>query len=199
MALPEVDRSLAGFLMQRRLGRPHVTLKLATSLDGCIAMADGTSRWITGEAARAHTHAMRARADAILVGGGTLRSDAPKLDVRLAGLAPRSPERWVLTRGDAPAGWHALAAPERIAGMEGVQYLFVEGGAQAAAAFLAANLVDRLLLYRAPILIGGGKPGIADISLASLAEAHGRWCQVDRRQLGSDTLEVYEAVPCSPE
>jgi len=198
-ASPAAGASLAGYLMQRRQGRPHVTLKLATSLDGAIAMADGTSRWITGEAARAHTHAMRARADAILVGGGTLRADAPRLDVRLAGLEQHSPERWVLTRGAAPQGWHALAAPERIADMAEVQYLFVEGGAQTAAAFLAAGLVDRLLLYRAPILIGGGLPCIADIGLASLAEAHGRWRLADRRQLGSDTLEVYEAVPCSPE
>jgi diaminohydroxyphosphoribosylaminopyrimidine deaminase/5-amino-6-(5-phosphoribosylamino)uracil reductase len=80
-----------------------------------------------------------------------------------------------------------------------VQYLFVEGGARAAASFLAADLVDRLLLYRAPIVIGGGKPVIGDIGLAALAEAHGRWSPADRRQLGKDMLEVYERSPCSPE
>jgi diaminohydroxyphosphoribosylaminopyrimidine deaminase/5-amino-6-(5-phosphoribosylamino)uracil reductase len=197
LASPAAEASLAGYLIQRRHGRPHVTLKLATSLDGCIAAADGESRWITGEAARTHTHAMRARADAILVGGGTLRTDAPRLDVRLPGLESRSPDRWVLTRGEAPAGWRALSAPERIADMAQVQYLFVEGGAKTAAAFLAAGLVDRLLLYRAPIVIGGGMPCIGDIGLAALAEAHGRWHLTDRRQLGSDILEVYEAVPCS--
>lgn len=189
----EAEESLAGYMMLRRHGRPHVTLKLATSLDGCIALADGASRWITGEAARAHTHAMRARADAILVGGGTLRADRPRLDVRLAGLEDRSPDRWVLTHGTAPDGWRALPAPEAIGTMADVQYLFVEGGAQTAAAFLRAGLVDRLLLYRAPILIGGGLPGIGGIGLTALDEAHGRWRLDDRRRLGSDTLEVYSA------
>jgi diaminohydroxyphosphoribosylaminopyrimidine deaminase/5-amino-6-(5-phosphoribosylamino)uracil reductase len=186
------ERSLEGYLMQRRAGRPHVTLKLAMSLDGCIAMADGTSQWITGEAARAHVHAERARADAILVGGGTLRADNPRLDVRIPGLESRSPARWVLTRGQAPDGWHALPSPEALERMEEAQYLFVEGGAGTAAAFLAADRVDRLLLYRAPVLIGGGLPAIGPIGLGSLAEAHGRWRCADRRQLGSDTLEVYD-------
>lgn len=196
---PEAEASLSGYLMLRRHGRPEVTLKLATSLDGCIALADGESRWITGEPARAHCHAMRAKADAILVGGGTLRADAPRLDVRLPGLGDRSPERWVLTRGNAPDGWRALRSPNDIRAMVDVQYLFVEGGADTAAAFLAAGLVDRLLIYRAPIVIGGGKPCIGDIGLASLAEAHGQWRMTDRRQLGSDTVEHYERIPCSPE
>lgn len=194
---PEAEAGLAGYLMLRRHGRPEVTLKLATSLDGCIALANGESRWITGEAARAHCHAMRAKADAILVGGGTLRADAPRLDVRLPGLESRSPERWVLTRGQAPAGWRALASPQAIAGMGDVQYLFVEGGAQTASAFLAAGFVDRLLIYRAPIVIGGGKACIGDIGLASLAQAHGQWRLAERRQLGSDTLDVYSRIPCS--
>ena len=74
---PAAETSLAGYLSQRRKGRPHVTLKLALSLDGCIALASGASQWITGPEARAHGHLERARADAILVGGGTLRTDAP--------------------------------------------------------------------------------------------------------------------------
>ncbi|MCK9540857.1 MAG: bifunctional diaminohydroxyphosphoribosylaminopyrimidine deaminase/5-amino-6-(5-phosphoribosylamino)uracil reductase RibD [Novosphingobium sp.] len=191
-------QSLSGYLCARTQGRPDVTLKLALSLDGCIALASGESQWITGEAARAHCHAMRARADAILVGGGTFRADSPRLDVRLPGLEDRSPERWVLTRGKAPEGWRALPSPQAIHGMDGVQYLFVEGGAQTASAFLAAGLVDRLLIYRAPVLIGGGLPGVADIGLARLADAHGQWRMTDRRRLGSDTLEVYERIPCSP-
>ncbi|MFC0685503.1 bifunctional diaminohydroxyphosphoribosylaminopyrimidine deaminase/5-amino-6-(5-phosphoribosylamino)uracil reductase RibD [Novosphingobium clariflavum] len=191
-------RSLSGYLVSRRLGRPEVTLKLALSLDGCMAMANGESQWITGPEARAHTHAMRARADAILVGGGTLRTDNPRLDVRLPGLAARSPERWVLTRGAAPDGWRALPSPEAIGAMEGVQYLFIEGGAVTATAFLAAGLVDRLLLYRAPILVGG-RPALGDYGLARLADAHGRWSLTERRRLGSDTLEVYESSLCSPE
>jgi diaminohydroxyphosphoribosylaminopyrimidine deaminase/5-amino-6-(5-phosphoribosylamino)uracil reductase len=199
VASPAAARSLKGYLLRRRERRPHVTLKLALSLDGAIALASGESRWITGEAARAHTHAMRAQADAILVGGETLRTDAPRLDVRLPGLEGRSPKRWVLTRDTAPEGWRALPSPQAIVGDDSeAQYLFVEGGASAAAAFLAADLVDRLLIYRAPIIVGGGRPGIADIGLASLADAHGRWRFTERRQLGSDTLEVYTRNPCSP-
>ncbi|HEX8642849.1 MAG TPA: bifunctional diaminohydroxyphosphoribosylaminopyrimidine deaminase/5-amino-6-(5-phosphoribosylamino)uracil reductase RibD [Allosphingosinicella sp.] len=190
----EAERSLAGFLSRIRRGRPFVTLKLAMSLDGGIALASGESRWITGEEARAHAHVERARADMILVGRGTLDADSPRLDVRIEGLEERSPARAVLTRGDAPAGWTRLAAPERITGLAGVNDLLVEGGAKTAAAFLRADLVDRLLLYRAPILIGGGKPAIGDIGLGSLAGAHGRWRRFDRRQLGEDTLEVFERV-----
>lgn len=183
--------SLSGFLSRQRLGRPWVTLKLATSLDGCIALADGTSRWITGEAARAHVHAQRARNDAILVGGGTWRADAPRLDVRLPGLEARSPQRIVLTRGPAPEGTTALPAPEAIAGLEGVQYLYVEGGAVTAAAFLAADLVDELHLYTAPIVIGEGKRALAPLGLARLEDAHGRWRLATRRQLGSDSFAAY--------
>ena len=188
---PAAARSLEGYLTRARAGRPHTTLKLATSLDGCIAMADGTSQWITGPEARAHGHAMRAMSDAILVGGGTLRADAPRLDVRLPGLAGRSPARWVLTTGAAPEGWLAMSDVAN-SGFDDAQYLLIEGGAGAAAAFLAADRVDRLLLYRAPIVLGSGRPGIGDIGLAVLAEAHGRWRLADRRRLGSDTLDVYD-------
>lgn len=86
----------AGFLSRVGIGRPHVTLKLATSLDGRIATATGASRWITGAAARAHGHAMRARHDAILVGVGTALADDPSLTCRTPGLTARSPVRVVL-------------------------------------------------------------------------------------------------------
>ncbi len=188
---PACAESLSGYLIRAKYGRPEVTLKLATSLDGCIALAGGESQWITGDQARAHTHAMRARADSILVGGGTLRADEPRLDVRLPGLESRSPDRWVLTRQPTPAGWQTIASPEAIRDMAGVQYLFVEGGAMTAAAFLKADLVDRLLLYRAPIVVGGGKAAIGDIGLASLGQAHDRWHLQDRRTLGPDMLELY--------
>ncbi len=192
--------SLAGYLKRHAASRPHVTLKLAMSLDGGIALADGTSQWITGEPARAHGHALRAASDAILVGGGTLRADAPRLDVRLPGLEERSPEPWVLTHGPAPQGWNALHSPQAITtAMPDVQYLMVEGGAGAAAAFLGADLVDRLVLYRAPILIGGGRAALVDIGLTDLSAAHGRWQNTDRRQLGNDTLEVYERTTSSAE
>lgn len=188
---PDAEESLAGYLMRCRAGRPQVTLKLAMSLDGCIALADGTSRWITGPEARAHVHTRRARADAILVGGGTWRADAPKLDVRLPGLEARSPERWVLTRGPAPGGAGALRAPEEIAGMEGTQYLYVEGGARTAAAFLAADLVDRLEIYTAPIVIGGGLRAVAPLDLANLTATHGRWAVAEEARLGNDRFAAY--------
>jgi diaminohydroxyphosphoribosylaminopyrimidine deaminase / 5-amino-6-(5-phosphoribosylamino)uracil reductase len=188
---PASAASLAGFLTRQNRGRPWVTLKLATSLDGCIALADGTSQWITGEAARAHVHAHRAQADAIVVGGGTWRADSPRLDVRLPGLENRSPRRVVLTRGPAPEGTTALSAPEAIAGLEGVQYLYVEGGAATAAAFLAGDLVDELHLYTAPILIGDGLRALGPLGLAGLADAHGRWQLRERRQLGSDQFTAY--------
>jgi diaminohydroxyphosphoribosylaminopyrimidine deaminase/5-amino-6-(5-phosphoribosylamino)uracil reductase len=185
-------RAMAGFLTRQALGRPHVTLKLATSLDGRIALPSGESRWITGEVARAHGHVERARADAILVGRGTYDADAPRLDVRLAGLEDRGPRRLLLTHGAAPEGWEAIASPAAIADLAGVDQLLVEGGAGAASAFLAADLVDRLLLYRAPILIGDGRAALGDIGLAGLAEAHDRWALAETRLLGPDRLEIYE-------
>ena len=190
----EARRAMAGFLTRRALGRPQVTLKLATSLDGCIALASGESRWITGPEARAHAHLERARHEAILVGRGTFEADAPRLDVRLPGLEARRPRRVLLSsRQDRDRdGWEAIASPQAVAGLVGVDHLLVEGGAATAAAFVAADLVDRLLLYRAPILIGGGRPALADIGLASLADAHGRWRLADARALGSDRIEVYE-------
>ncbi|WP_294137084.1 bifunctional diaminohydroxyphosphoribosylaminopyrimidine deaminase/5-amino-6-(5-phosphoribosylamino)uracil reductase RibD [Sphingobium sp.] len=190
----EAARAMAGFVLRQTRGRPHVTLKLGLSLDGRIALADGSSRWITGPDARAHAHVERARHDAIVVGGGTLRADAPGLDVRLAGLEDRSPRRILLSRGDAPDGWERIRAPDEIAALDRVDHLLVEGGAETAAAFLRAGLVDRLLLYRAPIIIGAGLAGIGDIGLMDLADAHGRWRLTDQRRLGVDRLEVYEAV-----
>jgi diaminohydroxyphosphoribosylaminopyrimidine deaminase/5-amino-6-(5-phosphoribosylamino)uracil reductase len=183
--------NLAGYLVRAEFGRPHVTLKLAMSLDGCIALADGSSKWVTGPEARAHVHARRARADAILVGGGTWRADAPGLDVRLPGLENRSPERWVLTRGAPPADAQAIGSPEAIARLVGVQYLYVEGGAQTAAAFLAADLIDQLEIYRAPVVIGDGLRAIGALGLADLAGAHGRWQFVERARLGSDEFAAY--------
>jgi len=189
----DAARMMEGFLMRQAHGRPHVTLKLATSLDGGIALASGESQWITGPRARAHAHLERARSGLIVVGRGTLEVDAPRLDIRLPGLEDRAPRRAVLTRGPAPDGWMALASPAAIADA-GTDHVLVEGGAGAAAAFLAADLVDRLLLYRAPILIGAGRSALGDIGLASLADAHGRWRLADSRMLGSDRLDVYERV-----
>ena len=185
----EARAAMAPWWTRHTEGRPFVTLKLATSLDGCIAMPDGSSRWITGARARAHGHLERAGHQAILVGRGTLDADAPRLDVRLPGLEDRSPKKLLLTRGEAPEGWTAVASPEAI---DDIDSVLVEGGAGTASAFLAADRVDRLLLYRAPILIGGGKAALGDIGLTDLADAHGRWRLADSRLLGSDRLDVYE-------
>jgi diaminohydroxyphosphoribosylaminopyrimidine deaminase / 5-amino-6-(5-phosphoribosylamino)uracil reductase len=186
----EAARAMAGFLTRQRRGRPHVTLKLALSLDGCIAMADGTSQWITGPQARAHSHLERARHEVVLVGRGTWDADAPTLDVRLAGLENRSPARVILSGSRRDA--QTIAAPSGIASLAG-DHLLVEGGATTAAAFLREDLVDRLLIYRAPILIGGGRT-LPAIGLAELDSSHGRWAHYDHRRLGSDTLDVYERI-----
>ena len=209
------ERAMAGFLTRQRFGRPHVTLKLALSLDGCIALGSGESQWITGPEARAHGHLERSRVEAILVGRGTFEADAPRLDVRLAGLEGRSPARYILTRSRTPLvssevetpvlnaqrsldcardeRWGAVHSPQEIKSLP-ADHVLVEGGAQTASAFLSADLVDRLLIYRAPILIGGGKPALSDIGLTSLADAHNRWRTVDSRMLGADRLDIYERV-----
>ncbi|MFX8308851.1 dihydrofolate reductase family protein, partial [Acinetobacter baumannii] len=85
--------------------------------------------------------------------------------------------------GEAPDGWARVSDPTEPGAFADAQYLLVEGGAGAAATFLRADIVDRLLLYRAPILIGGGRPCLADIGLTTLDEAHNRWRHVDSRAL----------------
>ena len=183
--------SLAGYLARTALGRPHVTLKLALSADARLAPLPGDGQWLTGPEARAHVHAWRARMDAIVVGRGTFEADAPRLDVRLPGLEARSPERWLLTSGTAPAGWRTLTTPDAIGAMGAAQYLMVEGGAQTARAFLSAGLVDRLLLYRAPRVVGGDGAALPELGEAALAADPG-WTRTDRRALGNDTLTVYD-------
>jgi diaminohydroxyphosphoribosylaminopyrimidine deaminase/5-amino-6-(5-phosphoribosylamino)uracil reductase len=187
-------RSLEGFLTRVRHGRPFVTLKLALSIDGRIALASGESKWITGLEARRHVHGERAKADMILVGRGTYEADAPLLDVRLPGQEHLSPRRALLTRGAGLEGWTKLARPEAVFDLGDVNDLLVEGGSGAASAFLTADLVDRMLIYRAPVLIGEGKSALGYIGLSDLAAAHGRWRLTSEKKLGADRLEVYERV-----
>jgi len=190
----DAESIMCGFLFRHREGRPAVTLKLAMSLDGKIALANGSSRWITGDIARAHAHLERSRCDLIVVGRKTYETDKPVLDVRLPGLEDRSPRRAILTSGPATGRWATLETPAAIARLSNINDILVEGGAGAAAAFLAADLVDRMLIYRAPIAIGAGLDAVGDIGLPDLNSAHHRWKLSDTRQLGSDRLDVYQRI-----
>jgi diaminohydroxyphosphoribosylaminopyrimidine deaminase/5-amino-6-(5-phosphoribosylamino)uracil reductase len=157
---PEAAEQLAAYLHHRRTGRPYVVLKLAATLDGRTAAADGTSQWITGPEARAEVHRLRAESGAVVVGAGTVRADDPSLTVRhVEGPDPR---RVVL--GTAPAGakvhpcteWRG-SLPDLLdhLGADGVLQVLVEGGAKVAASFHRARLVDRYVIHLAPALMGG--------------------------------------------
>jgi diaminohydroxyphosphoribosylaminopyrimidine deaminase / 5-amino-6-(5-phosphoribosylamino)uracil reductase len=194
LARDAARRSLSGWLTRLELGRPRITLKLALSIDGKIALPSGESKWITGEDARRHVHLERAHSDMILVGRGTFMADEPRLDVRLPGLEERSPRRALLTRGDSVDGWETLQNPGDVHRLHGVNDLLVEGGSATATAFLSEDLVDRILIYRAPIIVGEGKSSFGYVGLDAVADAHGRWSLVDEQRLGVDRLEVYERV-----
>jgi len=188
----QVTTQLESYFMHRRTGRPWVTLKLAATLDGRTAAADGTSKWITGAEARADAHQLRADHDAVLVGAGTVRADDPELTVRH--VAGPDPLRVVL--GTAPVGARVLPALELQGdpghvldelGSRGVLSVLVEGGATVAHAFHAARLVNRYILYLAPALMGGtdGSPLLNGPGAATIDEAwRGRLLGV--RRLGDD-------------
>ncbi len=189
----EARLELTGFTRRLSGGRPELTLKLALSLDGRLAMLDGTSQWITGEPARHFAHALRAEADLILVGGGTLRADRPQLTNRLPGSTAPQPLRIALTSGPVPQGFTALPSLDALDGLcrdMQVNRILCEGGGALASALLAADWVDRLVLLRAPILIGRGI-GLEALRPPSLADTHGRWQLEGRRALGADVLEQY--------
>ena len=147
--------------------RPHVILKLAVSVDG-RAVVPGR-RWVTGEESRQRVHELRASVDAVGVGMGTVRVDAPRLDARDVPVV-RQPRRLAFGRGPLPAGSElelrkgSLADELAALAGEGVQSLLLEGGPTLATAFLADGLVDRLLVFVAPVLAGGGVPMLADLS-----------------------------------
>ena len=168
---------------------------MAASLDARTAAPDGTSRWITGEAARHDAHLLRARSDAVLVGAGTVRADDPELTVRLEdGMEHAQPLRVVL--GTAPAGARVHPALELAGdlsdvlaelGRRGVLQLLVEGGATVAHDFHAAGLVDRYVLYLAPAFFGGddGRPLFAGPGAGTIGDVwKGRLVSVE--QLGED-------------
>jgi diaminohydroxyphosphoribosylaminopyrimidine deaminase/5-amino-6-(5-phosphoribosylamino)uracil reductase len=191
-----VERQLAPYLKHRRTGRPWVVLKLAATMDGRTAAPDGSSRWITGEAARRDVHALRAASDAVLVGAGTVRADDPELTVRNASTCEgfRQPLRVVLGHAPQDAKVHpALELSgdlgdvlDHLGGL-GVVQLLVEGGATVARDLHAAGLVDRYVLYLAPALLGGddGRPLFDGPGAATIADAwRGRIVSVE--QLGDD-------------
>jgi diaminohydroxyphosphoribosylaminopyrimidine deaminase / 5-amino-6-(5-phosphoribosylamino)uracil reductase len=201
-------QSLYAHFLRTTLNRVAVTLKIATSLDGFMTDIDGTSNWITGEESRRHVHLERARHDAILVGAGTLRADNPKLDVRLPGLEHRSPVPIIISNAsEVPSKMNvaldkrarSLAMPDprlllESLAREGFLSVLVEGGPSLAAQFINADMVDRLLWYRAPIFIGSGKSIVGHIDAQGLDAAHGRWRETQVRRFGPDTLSEYKRI-----
>lgn len=174
----DIEAQLEPYLHHRRTGRPYVVAKLGASLDGRTAAPDGSSRWITGEAARADAHRLRAESDVVVVGAGTVRADDPALTTRHV-VGP-DPLRIVL--GSAPED--AAARPCREfdgdldvllddLGREGMVQVLVEGGATVLSSFHRSALVDRWVLYLAPVFFGGddaqgvftgaGAPTIGDV------------------------------------
>jgi len=159
--LPEARAQNEAWRTWAARGRPYVVLKLAVSLDG-RAVVPGR-RWVTGEESRRRVHELRAEVDAVAVGMGTVRADAPRLDARDVD-ALRQPRRPAFGRGPVPEGSTLELRDGAIDGelaalaAEGVQSLLLEGGPTIAASFLAAGLVDRLLVFVAPVLAGDGPP-----------------------------------------
>jgi diaminohydroxyphosphoribosylaminopyrimidine deaminase / 5-amino-6-(5-phosphoribosylamino)uracil reductase len=168
-------------------GRPFVTWKLATTLDGRSAAADGTSRWVSSEAARRDTHRLRALCDTMLVGTNTVAVDNPRLTVRDADdrPLPRQPLRVVM-------GERTLDPAHRVFGPEAEtlhlhtrdpeaalkelfardrQHVFLEGGPTLAAAFLRAGLVDEIVVYVAPMLLGAGRHAVGDLGITTISGA----------------------------
>ena len=186
----EGRRLLASWLTVQRLGRPHVTVKWAQSLDGRAAASDGTSQWITGPEARADVHRRRADADAIVVGTGTVLADDPALTARGpdGSLYDRQPLPIVLGERGVPDGASVRRHPHPFLSRpggdlpgvlaelreRGVQRVFIEGGPTIASAFLREDLVDEVLAYVAPTLIGSGADGTDRPAL---------------RRLGVDTID----------
>ncbi len=207
----DAESLLASWLTVQRLGRPHVTVKWAQSLDGRAAAADGTSRWITGALARADVHRRRALADAIVVGTGTVLADDPALTARTheGALLPDQPVPVVVGARAVPADAalrrhprEFLQYPGDLPAMladlrdRGVHRVFVEGGPAVAASFLREELADELLVYVAPVLLGGDMLAVRDIGVDTIADA--RRLEVSSVDtLGEDLLVVATVRPAS--
>ncbi|KNX37297.1 bifunctional diaminohydroxyphosphoribosylaminopyrimidine deaminase/5-amino-6-(5-phosphoribosylamino)uracil reductase RibD [Luteipulveratus halotolerans] len=168
-------------------GRPCVTWKVGATLDGRVAAADGSSRWITGDAARADVHRLRATAGAILVGTGTVLADDPSLTVRDADdrVVGAQPLRVVMGERDIPADarvngpgelvhlrTHEPAEVLKSLQDKQIRHVWLEGGPTVAAAFVRAGLVDEVLVYLAPTLLGDGPSLVGSLGVPTLAAAH---------------------------
>ncbi len=202
---------LDGWLTVQRLGRPHVTVKWAQSLDGRAAAADGTSQWITGPVARHDVHRRRSDADAIVVGTGTLLSDDPALTARHPDgtLFDRQPRPVVVGVRGVPQEARVRSHPRPFMQDEGddlpdlldrlrelgAHRVFVEGGPTLAGSFLREGLVDELLVYIAPTLLGGDRLAVGDIGVSTISDQR-RLAVASVDRLGDDLLVV--ARPASP-
>ncbi|HEY4460292.1 MAG TPA: bifunctional diaminohydroxyphosphoribosylaminopyrimidine deaminase/5-amino-6-(5-phosphoribosylamino)uracil reductase RibD [Pseudonocardiaceae bacterium] len=185
----DVERGpLRAWLHYARTGRPHVTWKYAMTMDGRVAAADGTSRWISGPESRAEVHELRRAMDAIIAGTGTVRVDDPQLTARDADGAPlgRQPLRVVVglsglpdaakVTDDAAETIHLRTRkPDEVLATlaaRGVVDVLLEGGPTVAGAFLQAGLIDRVLAYLAPKLLGSGPTALGDAGVATITQAH---------------------------
>lgn len=193
VAIEEVRAQLAPYLWNRITGRPYVVAKVASTLDGVVAMADGTSQWITGPEARLDGHVLRAQSQAIIVGASTVRSDNPALTARLGDVV-LEPLRVVLGKAPADAAVHPClersgdlrAVLDELADRDVLQVL-IEGGPQTVSTFLEAGLVNHVVWYQAPAFAGsqgtvGALRGLTTGTLAQLRRA--RFTGVTR--LGDD-------------
>ncbi|WP_076674141.1 MULTISPECIES: bifunctional diaminohydroxyphosphoribosylaminopyrimidine deaminase/5-amino-6-(5-phosphoribosylamino)uracil reductase RibD [unclassified Microbacterium] len=198
----------------QRTGRPHVTVKWAQSLDGRAAADDGSSQWITGPDARRDVHARRAAADAIVAGTGTVRADDPALTARaddgtllesqpvpvVIGASETAPDAAVRRHPREALFYstHDLASVLADLARKGVQRVFVEGGPTLASAFIRDGLADELLVYVAPVLLGGSRLALGDVGVPSIA--HARRLRVASVQtLGDDLLFVAAPHPTGSE
>jgi diaminohydroxyphosphoribosylaminopyrimidine deaminase/5-amino-6-(5-phosphoribosylamino)uracil reductase len=168
-------------------GRPYVTWKFATTLDGRSAAADGTSRWISSRPARIDSHRLRAQCDVMLVGTGTVADDDPELTVRdeYDDPLPHQPLRVVVGERDLPADRRIFNSRAETVQLRthdprkalaelydrGRRHVFLEGGPRLAAAFLEAGLVDEVVVYVAPMLLGAGTSAVGDLGIGTLAGA----------------------------
>ncbi|MFB9903056.1 bifunctional diaminohydroxyphosphoribosylaminopyrimidine deaminase/5-amino-6-(5-phosphoribosylamino)uracil reductase RibD [Allokutzneria oryzae] len=178
---------LRAWLHHVRTGRPHVTWKFASTVDGRSAAADGTSRWISSPESRAEVHALRRKIDAVIVGTATVVTDNPQLTARTpeGGLAERQPLRVVVGESDIPEGSRVLddAAetlhlrtrdPREVLAVlagRGVVDVLLEGGPRLAGAFWESGVVDRVLMYVAPLLLGAGTAALGELGVSTMSAA----------------------------